>query len=182
MKISKEYELVVKPLKKWFDKKKNWNLKYLPNHHISETGWDLEMQRKNMDILIEAKYINGPFAQSFSGLMLSPISNRRQHSIKTKYRSWCYNIAWAIGANDKYNRDNFYQLFDYLSGNIIFWKHYSKDLRVKYIYIINNKKITQLSFKKIIEMAKKYKKQLGKDVTQTNKRKTALNLFEHLER
>lgn len=155
--MTKEEKFVVNPLIQWFKHQKaGWKL-YKPNYGTAATGWDIEAQRKNQDLLIEAKYIDGPFLGSFMGLVTAPLANRPQHLIKRKYRSWSYAICWAIGTN--YLQRNIYQLlFDYFGRNLIFWNHYSKDLRVKYIFFVQNGKIAKVLFSKFLDLGKTYKK------------------------
>ena len=99
--MNKEYELVVKPLIKWFKSQKaNWQLEY-PKYHTAATGWDLQARRKNQDLLIEAKYIPGRFASYFSGLVCAPISNKKQSFMKRKTHGWNEGVCWAIGNSFK---------------------------------------------------------------------------------
>ena len=167
--MTKEVKFVVNPLINWFKKQKaNWKL-YKPNFGIAATGWDIEAQRKNQDLLIEAKYIDGPFLSSLNGLVTAPLVNRPQHLLKKKYRSWSYRICWAIGAS--YKSRNIYQLlFDYFSRNLIFWRHYEKDLRVKYIFFVNEGKVAKIKFSKFLNMAKAYK---TRGINLEQRRKTA---------
>jgi hypothetical protein len=59
--MTKEEKYVVNPLSRWFKRQKaGWKL-YRPLFGTAATGWDLEARRKNQDLLIEAKYIDGPF-------------------------------------------------------------------------------------------------------------------------
>ncbi len=63
--MTKEEKYVVNPLIRWFRRQEaRWALKTL-RHGTSERGWDIEARRKNQDLLIEAKYIDGPFLSSF---------------------------------------------------------------------------------------------------------------------
>jgi len=169
---NKEIKYVVNPLCKWLkNQKADWKM-YKPRYGTSSTGWDIEAQRKNQDLLIEAKYIQGPFLSSFSGLIVAPLAKRRQHFMKRKYRSWCYHICWAIGYKKEFK--NLYQImFDYFIRNIPFWQHYCKDLRMKYIFLVRNEKVCIISFSKCIELAKQYRKKLSLQSKLKEKRKVA---------
>lgn len=155
--MTNEEKFVVNPLCRWFKRQKaGWKL-YRPKYGVAATGWDIEAQRKNQDLLIEAKYIDGPFLASLNGLVTAPLANRPQHMIKRKYRSWSYGICWAIGAG--YAKRNLYQLlFDYFMQNLPFWNHYSEDLRMKYVFFVENGHVAKISFGKIIRLAVQYKR------------------------
>jgi hypothetical protein len=84
--MTKEDRFVVDPLMRWFEEQKRWTL-HKPSHGTSATGWDIEARRKNQDLLIEAKYIAGPFLSSFAGLVTAPLVKRAQRSVVRKYRS-----------------------------------------------------------------------------------------------
>ena len=150
-----EREYVVKPIKMWLEKQKaKWDV-YIPPTP-NEIGWDLEARRPNMDILVEAKYITSSFIGSFSSLVTSPLTKRSQHFMKTKDKSWCYHVCWAIGTNR--DIEQIYQnIFDYIIRNLDFWKHYSEDLKVYYVYFVSDKKVTRILFKKLLEIAENYK-------------------------
>jgi len=154
--MTKEEKFVVYPMIRWFKRQEaGWKL-YKPRHGTAETGWDIEAQRKNQDLLIEAKYVDGPFLASFNGLVTAPLANRPQHLIKRRYRSWSYGICWAIGTN--YIQRNIYQLlFDYFSRNLSFWKHYAGDLNAKYIFFVKEKKVAKISFDRILRLGARYK-------------------------
>lgn len=63
--ITKEEKFVVNPLIRWFKRQDAaWHV-YKPSYGTSATGWDIEARRKNQDLLIEAKYIDGAFLASF---------------------------------------------------------------------------------------------------------------------
>lgn len=155
--MTKEEKFVVNPLIKWFkNQKANWKL-YKPNFGTAATGWDIEAQRKNQDLLIEAKYIDGPFLASLNGLVTAPLANRPQHLIKRKYRGWSYGICWAIGTN--YAQRNIYQLlFDYFIRNLSFWNHYDQDIRMKNIFFVKNGQVARVSFSKFLNQSKSYYK------------------------
>lgn len=97
--MTKEEEFVVNPLCEWFQSQKaGWEKPLKPNRGKSATGWDIEIKRKNMDLLIEAKYVDKQSITSvIAGLVLAPLTDRRQRCMKTKYRSWCHYVCWAIG-------------------------------------------------------------------------------------
>jgi len=153
---TKEEIFVVNPVITWLkNQKADWHIRK-PEHDLSETGWDIEAQRRNMDLLIEAKYIAGPFLSSFEGLVTAPLAKRPQHLMKRKYRSWCHNICWAIGSSEEIG--NVYQLLlDYFSRNLLFWKHYINDLKLKYIFLVKDKKVAKLTSKKLLEISRAYK-------------------------
>ena len=154
---AKEEQLVVKPLLRWLNRQKaRWKV-VRPKYGTSATGWDIEAHRKNQDLLIEAKFIAGPFLASFASLAAAPLARRPQHSVVTKYRSWSYGVCWAIGAS--YRDANLYQIFlDYLSRNLTFWRHYQKDLRLKYVFFVRNGRVSRVRFVSILKIANRYKK------------------------
>ena len=154
--MTREEKFVVNPLIRWFKHQKpKW--KFLkPKHGTSATGWDIEARRKNQDLLIEAKYIYGPFLASLNGLVTAPLANRRQHFMKRKYRSWSYGVCWAISTN--YTQRNIYQpLFDYFSRNFPFWSHYVRDLHMKYVFFVQDGRVAKISFDKILRQSERYK-------------------------
>lgn len=162
--MTKEEKFVVNPMMRWLKQQKaDWKL-YKPRYGTSATGWDIEARRKNKDLLIEAKYIDGPFLASFTGMVTAPLANRPQHFIVKKYRGWSHGICWAIGTN--YTQRNIYQLlFDYFIRNLHFWKHYVEDLRMDYVFFVENGKVAKISFGKILLLAKLYKlKASGKNL------------------
>src|SRR3989344_112310 len=147
--MTKEEKCVVNPLETYFlDHKRSgakWRTKDKPRYGTSATGWDLQVERKNQVLLIEAKYIQGPFASSFAGLVIAPLSNRPEKMRSKRKKSWSSVICWAIGSS--YKKNAIYQiLLDYLTRNSEFWKCYSKILKVKYIYFIDNKKVANIRF------------------------------------
>ncbi len=161
LRYDKEERLVVKPLLRWLRRQKGrhqearWKLAR-PKYGTSATGWDIEAHRKNQDLLIEAKFIAGPFLASFASLAAAPLARRPQRFVATKYRSWSYNVCWAIGAS--YRDANLYQIFlDYLSRNLTFWKHYQKDLRLKYVFFVRNGRVARVRFAAILNIANRYK-------------------------
>jgi hypothetical protein len=153
--MTKEEQFVVNPLVEWFkNQKAQWTVRR-PAYGTSATGWDLEIRRNKMDLLIEAKYIDSPFLSSFNGLVTAPLANRPQRWMATNYRSWCYHVCWAIGARSA--MQNVYQiLFDYLMRNPVFWKHYAKDLCMKYVFFVENGKVARIPFMTLLRIAKRY--------------------------
>jgi hypothetical protein len=151
---SKEYEFVVEPLEKWFtNQRTQWSLTP-PKKQPGSTGWDIQARRKkgNQDLLIEAKFFNRSIS-SFAGLVTAPIVRRSESFMKKKEHGWCANICWAIGYTD----DNIYQiLLDYLSRQLLFWEHYSKDFGMKYVFFIKDKKVSKILFIKLLNIAKNY--------------------------
>src|SRR3989339_19291 len=105
--MNPEAKFVVNPLQKYFLNPKRsgakWNTKHKPKFESSATGWDLQMERKNQVLLIEAKYIRGPFASAFAGLVIAPLSNRPEKMRSKKKKSWSSVICWAIGSSYKKN-------------------------------------------------------------------------------
>lgn len=158
--MTKEEEFVVNPLCKWFHRQKaKWKAEQLP-HGKSQTGWDIEARRKNKDLLIEAKYIDKQsITSAIAGLVLAPLSYRPQRNMKTKDRSWCHSVCWAIGIKPNDKRHLYQAMFDYFARNPIFWKHYCKDLRLKYIFFVRDGKVAQVPFDKILDIAVHYGKE-----------------------
>ena len=190
--MTKEEKFVVDPLEKYFkDPNRSgakWNTKSRPKFGSSATGWDLQMERKNQVLLIEAKYIRGPSASAFAGLVVAPFSSKRPEKMKSKKtKSWSAVICWAIGCgyergnrNNKYKMSGFYQiLFDFLIRNLEFWKYYSETLKVKYIYFVDNKKVAKISFDQIINLARRY--DLSANKTLHERRLIAENLLKDLK-
>jgi len=177
--MTNEKRYVLEPLKNWFGRQKpEWQLKE-PNYDRSETGWDLEARRKNQDLLIEAKFINGSFLGSFTALVTAPLAKRPQRFMKKKYRSWSHGICWAIGT--RYQLQNIYQiLFDYFARNLIFWRHYGQDLHMKYIFFVKDNKVAKILFDDMLEKASIYERKT-KDKALTEKRKIAEELMEGLK-
>jgi len=138
----------------WFkEQKAHWNLQK-PSHSSSARGWDIEATRKNQDLLIEAKYIAGPAISSFAGLVTAPIARRAQRSMVRKYRSSGHGVCWAIGI--KPPRNMYQILFDYMARNQLFWKHYGEDLRMKYIFFVQEGEVTKIPFTAFLRMSKLY--------------------------
>jgi len=182
--MTKEEQFVVNPLENYFlDHERSgakWKIKDKPKHGKSETGWDLQVERKNLVLLIEAKYIAGPFASAFAGLTLAPLINRPEKMKRKLYRGWCATICWAIGCGGGYNLSRVYQiLFDYFARNLEFWRCYSKTLRVKYIFFIDNDLVATMGFSKIIDLSGQYRSFLGRPLSE--RRIEAKRLLEHLD-
>lgn len=167
--MTKEQQYVVNPLARWFQAQKvNWKI-YKPFHEKSETGWDIEVRRKNQDLLIEAKYIHRSFISSFAGLVVAPLSKRPQHLMKGKYRSWSHGICWAIGSSR--SMKGIYQiLFDYFARNLQFWDAYGKLLKMKYIFFIEKDTVKKVMWKKFLKLSIKYSQQV-RDSTKLAKRR-----------
>ena len=167
--MGNEKRLVVNPLKIYFlDPKRSgakWLIKDEPNYERSATGWDLQVERKNQVLLIEAKYIRGPSASALAGLLIAPLTKKQEKMRSKKKKSWSSVVCWAIGCGyEKGGRAKKYQmggisqiLFDYFIRNIEFWNCYSEILKVKYIYFVDNKKVAKILFAKILVLAKLYK-------------------------
>jgi hypothetical protein len=152
---TREEKYVVRPLLRWFrGQRAPWSLR-TPRHGTSERGWDIEARRKNQDLLTEAKYIDGPFLSSFSGLVAAPLARRTQHFMSRKARSWSYAMCWAIGASHPEN--HVYQiLLDYLARNLKFWDHYRKDLRLKYVFFLRRNLVARARFSDLLGVARRY--------------------------
>ena len=167
--MTKEERFVVNPLERYFlDPNRSgarWIIKNRPNHGRSATGWDLQVEHKNLVLLIEAKYIRGPFASALAGLTVAPLVYRPEKMEVDIYRSWSSIICWAIGCgyvggkrDRKYKMSGVYQiLFDCLILNLSFWRHYSKTLKVKRIYFVDKEKVANVNFTKILHLAARYK-------------------------
>jgi hypothetical protein len=182
--MTKEEKFVVNPLQEYFlDPKRSgakWWIKDRPRYGTAATGWDLQVERHNQVLLIEAKYIRGAFAASMAGLIISPLSLRREvMKRKGLKKSWSGVVCWAIGTGykkiDKYRMRDMYQiLLDYIARNPEFWKFYSQLLKVKYIFFIENEKVGKISFAKMIKLAEKYKSSLDEPMKERRSRATDL--------
>lgn len=164
--MTSEEKFVVNPLERYFlDPSRSgakWHVKARPKFGRAATGWDLQVERKNQVLLIEAKYIRHAFAASMAGLIISPLSIRRE-TMKRKdlKKSWSAVICWAVGSGygsvNKYRMRDMHQiLFDYIARNPKFWKCYSEELRVKYVYFIDKGKVARISFISLINLSGKY--------------------------
>jgi hypothetical protein len=165
--MTKEERFVVKPLQEFLlDKSRSggtWTIKGRPKHGKSATGWDLQAERKNQVLLFEAKYVTGPFAAALAGLVIAPLTKRKETMKSSKTKSWSAVVAWAIGRGYK-NRNRakdivagIYQpLLDYLVRNAEFWECYSRVLRVKYVYFVVQGTVAKIRFDKLIRLTKQY--------------------------
>jgi hypothetical protein len=169
--MSNEYKYVIQPLKRWFKQQKaNWKL-YIPKYSISATGWDLQATRKNMDLLIEAKFVNGPFLASFTGLVTAPLANRPMRSHSRKYRKSTAYVCWAIGSKKGSGIKRYQILFDYFSRNLKFWRHYKTDLKMKYVFFIENDKVARITFDTLLDKVQIYYKQTYEKNLKLSKRR-----------
>ncbi len=174
--MTKEEKYVVRPIVRWLrSERAHWKVR-TPRHGTSERGWDIEARRKNQDLLIEAKYIDGPFLSSFSGLVAAPLASRAQHFMRRKTRSWSYRVCWAIGTS--YSENHLYQaLFDYLVRNPKFWQHYYKDLRLKYVFFVRRNLVARVRFEDLITVARTYAKETSDNNRLDYKRAVAGHLL-----
>lgn len=160
---TKEELFVVNPLQEFLLNPQRagakWTIKERPKHGTSATGWDLQAERKNQVLLVEAKHIVGPFAAAMAGLTLAPLT-RKQEKMKSgrKKGSWCASVAWAIGCDrSKHQIEGIHQiLLDYLSRNVTFWQCYARELKVKYIFFVQHGKVARINFTKLVAIAKRY--------------------------
>ncbi|OGY99277.1 MAG: hypothetical protein A2945_04875 [Candidatus Liptonbacteria bacterium RIFCSPLOWO2_01_FULL_52_25] len=176
--MTKEEKFVVNPLEKYFlDPKRSgarWTIKHRPGYGTSATGYDLQVERKNQVLLIEAKYIRGSFAAALAGLVIAPLTSKQEKMKSKKKKSWSAVVCWAIGCGyqrggraKKYKMSGIYQiLFDCLGRNLKFWECYSDLLRVKYVFFVDGNKVGKISFYKIINFAKRYKSSMDKSLHQ----------------
>jgi len=185
--MGNEKRLVINPLKRYFLNKKRsgarWWIKAEPNYETAATGWDLQVERHNQVLLIEAKYFNRSFISSFAGLVTAPLTNKSEKMKSKKKKSWSAVVCWTIGTDYK-NRNIYQILFDYLERNITFYKNYSKILKVKYIYFVFNGKVGKINFGKILEKALQYKYQLNKlqdEIKLNKKREIAIKLMANIK-
>lgn len=184
--MTKEEKFVVDPLGKYFLNYKRSGAKWIIKDRSrgrSETGWDLQVERKNQALLIEAKYIRWPFASALAGLIIAPLTNKTEKMKSGKKKSWSAVICWAIGFSNrkvgKHAMRNGYQiLFNYIARNLKFWGYYAKTLKVKYFFFIDNRRVAKISFEKIIDLATRYKLVLNKSLPE--KRARAEKLLRNL--
>ncbi|MDP3935175.1 MAG: hypothetical protein Q8Q46_03105 [Candidatus Giovannonibacteria bacterium] len=174
--MTQEEKFVVNPLEKYFLNKKRsgakWKIKDKPNYGSSATGWDLQVEHTNRVLLIEAKYIRGPFASALAGLTIAPLVNRPEKMKRSKYRSRYAVVCWAVGCgykggkrDRKYKMSGIYQiLFDCFARNLQFWKYYSKILSIEYIFFVDKRKVAKINFIKIINLATLYKLSIDKSL------------------
>lgn len=191
MKKTPEAKFVVDPLEKYFKSPKRsgakWVTKERPKFDTSATGWDLQMERKNRVLLIEAKYIKGSFASALAGMVIAPLTNKKEKMKSRKNKSWASVVSWAIGCGYnkrqrdlKYKMGGIYQiLFDCFVRNIKFWRVYSKTLKVNYIFFVDKGKVGKISFNKIIDKAELYRIVQNKSIDE--RRLYADNLLKNLK-
>lgn len=163
---TKEEEYVVNPLIRWFKRQDaQWQI-YKPAFGTAATGWDIEARRNKLDLLIEAKYIDGAFLASFTGLVTASLAKRPQHFMRSKYRSWCAYVCWAIGTN--YTSRNVFQiLFDYIARNPQFWRHYAEDVRMKYVFFVQDDQVARVPFLALLRQAELYaQRAVGKSLAE----------------
>lgn len=55
-------------------------------------------------------------------------------------------------------RNPFQLLWDYFARNMTFWSHYHKDLKVKYIFLVNEGRVCKMDFNKFLLMSSEYVK------------------------
>ena len=170
--MNKEHEFVIKPLLKYFkNNKNNWKV-HTPDYPTSATGWDIEARCKKFDLLIEAKFMGGPFISKLNGLVTAPLVKRKCQLPKSTKPSF---VCWALGAKNM-KRNPYQLLLDYFVRNPKFWVHYQKDLNIKYVFIVNNGEVTRIDFTKFLEVISKYKK-LSENVKLVGRREIANNLI-----
>lgn len=170
--MNKEYQFVIKPLLKFLRNQKTHSRIFVPRYHTSATGWDIEARSKNIDLLIEAKHLSGPFLSKLTGLVSAPLVNRKRHLPK---RNKKYAICWAFGGKN-IKRNPFQLLWDYFIRNPVFWEHYQTDLSVKYIFLVNGGRVSRLEFRKFLTLSSKYK-HLSEDKKLSVRRNIATELI-----
>jgi len=153
--LNKEYKYVVQPLVTYLKYQTvNWKI-HTPRHHTSETGWDIEARSKNLDLLIEAKFMdNAPFLVKLNSLITAPLAKRKRNFPGNDKP---YAICWAMGS-EKIRYNDFQRLWDYIIRNTKFWKHYIQDLKVKYIFLVRKDATVRMDFRKIVAYSSRYKK------------------------
>jgi hypothetical protein len=161
--MTSEEKFVVNQLVEYFEDRTRcpakWHIKHRPKHGKSATGWDLQVERKNQVLLIEAKYITRSFASAISGLILAPLCHRPEKMKRALYRSWSARICWAIGCgykNEKHRKGFFQILFDYIARNLSFWNSYAEILGVKYVFFIDGSKVAKIRFQEMVKLVGRY--------------------------
>jgi hypothetical protein len=151
---------VVDPLEKFFlDPKRSgatWKLIHRPKPR-SATGRDLHVARKNynLELLVEAKYIKGPFAAPMSGLVLSPLVRKLKPLPRNGVFCWAIGCGWQNQSDDM--RETVCRLCDYFASNRKFWTCYSNLLRVKYIFFVDRKKkVAKIGFVRMVHLLRRY--------------------------
>ena len=161
--MTSEEKFVVNQLVKYFEdparSRAKWRVKHKPKHGKSATGWDLQVERKNQVLLIEAKYVTRSFASAISGLILAPLCHRPEKLKRGLYRSWSARICWAIGCgyNNEKHRKGLYQiLFDYIARNLKFWNAFAEILSVKYVFFVDGSKVAKFRFHDMVKLVGRY--------------------------
>jgi len=186
--MTKEERFVVNPLQAFLlDPRRSgaaWGIKHRPKHGTSATGWDLQAERKNRVLLIEAKYITGPFAAALAGLVTAPLMHRQEKMRSCKSKSWCAVVAWGIGwgrqrgSTRKYKMAGIYQIMlDVLARNLEFWKCYSRVLKVKYIFFVDQGRVAKIRFDRVITLAQRYAPVSGLSLSEKRYRAEKLLAF-----
>ncbi len=154
--MTAEEKFVVRPLVRWFERQNaQWKL-YRPRYSTSATGWDLEAKRKGSYLLVEAKYIDGPFLASFGGLVVAPLAHRMHRFMRRKRQSEQRGVCWAIGTN--YTYSHLYQiLLDYFARSPAFWRHYARNVRMKYIFFVRRRRVARAPFADVLKLAEVYR-------------------------
>jgi hypothetical protein len=159
---TKEERRVVQPLQSFLEDPKRsgaeWELVDRPVHGTGATGWDLQMERKNQILLVEAKYLAGPFLAAMAGLVLSPLTDR-----PAKKSGWCNTTAWAVGWDpQKWRPARIYQNFlDYTSRQPRLWRAYFSILSAKYLFLVDPaKRVARISFDQLMDHADDYQSAL----------------------
>lgn len=181
--MTKEEQFVVNPLQEFLLNPQRsgaaWAVKHRPKHGTSATGWDLQVERKNRVLLIEAKYITGPFASALAGLLIAPLTRKEE-----KMKSWAAVVAWAIGCGykhdcrSKYKMAGVYQaLLDFLARNVAFWNCYSRLLKVEYIFFVDRGKVARIRFNTLLTLAESYAPVMEYSVSEKRDRAEELMSF-----
>jgi hypothetical protein len=149
----REYRFVVSPLVDWLTAQKPGWIVHQPKYHTAARGWDIEAWREDDYLLIEAKFISGPAIASLAGLVAAPLAMRVR---QWKDAGW---YCWAIGIKPQIEgrgRHVYQIFFDYMARNSDFWKHYGDDLRMRYIFFVQEGKVTRIPFTDFLDMTKMY--------------------------
>jgi hypothetical protein len=151
--IAKEIKYVVNPLETYFTNVRRsgakWTIKD-KSKGPGETGWDLQVARKNQTLVIEAKHIKQSFKAAMEGLTLSPLVRHSKQMKRNPVICWAIGVGWRGGWSQDDHMAHIYQiLFDYFARNLQFWKFYSNILKVRYIFFIKNKDVAKISFIKM---------------------------------
>jgi hypothetical protein len=173
--MNKEDQCVVRPLIRWLEQEESWEC-VAPKHPSSARGWDIKAKRDNECLFIEAKYISGPAIAYFAGLVTAPLAKRDQlwKNEILKSRPWC---CWAIGIKPESKRNMYQIMFDYMSWNSEFWKHYGDDLRMKYIFFVQEERVTRISYTAFLQLANLYADRIDGKTPLPEKRRIAEELL-----